>query len=365
MTQIVKDFCGCDFVVRLDEARRGTPIRLLQVTDMQIIDAEQRRTPDRLRPDEIAAWKPDLMDAQFGDHMKSLIAQTSPDLIFMTGDLVYGSFDDSGSTFEWFCKTMDSFKIPWAPVFGNHDNESAKGVLWQCAQLENSAYCTFRRGCVTGNGNYSVGIAVGDTLVRVLYMLDSNGCRAASDPLVTKERGIFADQFSFVSESAEKIRASQGKTVPSFLAFHIPTKEFDDAEREKGYRTDENSCFTIGVDVPAKDGDFGCNYNRYQHFAKTEGDFLALLQKCSADGVFVGHCHTNNSVISHRGVRYVYGLKTGQYDYHIPGQMGGTLVRLEGERFEVSHVHALVPFSPFPGRANFFSDFFAKPDDVR
>ena len=360
MTQIVKDFCGCDFVVCLNESRRGTPIRLLQVTDMQIIDATQRRSPDRLRPDEIAAWQPDLADAQFGDHMRSLIAQTSPDLIFLTGDLVYGSFDDSGRMFEWFCKTMDSFAIPWAPVFGNHDNESARGVLWQCARLEASEYCLFRRGSVTGNGNYSVGIAVGNELVRVLYMLDSNGCSAATDPLVKKESGLFADQFAFVESSAERICALQGKSVPSFLAFHIPTKEFDDAERAKGYRKDENSRFTIGVDVEARDGDFGCNYNCYRGFAATDGDFTALLQKCSADGVFVGHCHTNNSVISYRGVRYVYGLKTGQYDYHIPGQLGGTLVRLENERFEVSHVHALVPFSPFPGKANFFTGFFTK-----
>ena len=360
MTQIVKDSCGCDFVVRLDESRKGTPIRILQVTDMQIIDATQRRTPDRLRPDEIAAWQPDLADAQFGDHMRSLIAQTAPDLIFMTGDLVYGSFDDQGSMFEWFCKTMDSFGSPWAPVFGNHDNESARGVLWQCARLEASEFCLFRRGSVTGNGNYSVGVAVGDRLVRVLYMLDSNGCAAATDPLVTKESGIFADQFAFVLETAEKIKASQGKTVPSFLAFHIPTKEFDDAERAKGYRKDEKSRFTIGVDVPARDGDFGCNANCAKSFAKTEGDFLSLLQSCGADGVFAGHYHTNNSVILHNGVRYVYGLKTGQYDFHIPGQLGGTLVRLEDDRFEVSHVHALVPFAPFPGGAKFFSDFFVK-----
>lgn len=360
MTRIEKNSCGCDFVLRLDDARRGTPIRLLQVTDMQVIDAEQRRTPDRLRPDEIAAWQPDLMQAQFGDHMRSLIAQTTPDVIFLTGDLVYGSFDDRGSTFEWFCNTMDSFKIPWAPVFGNHDNESERGVLWQCARLSASEYCLFRRGEVTGNGNYSVGIAVGDTLLRVLYMLDSNGCRASVDPLVQKESGIYADQFAFVLQTAEKIRASQGRDVPAFLAFHIPTKEFDAAERAKGYRKDESSCFTIGVDVPARDGDFGCNYDRYTRFAKTEGDFLALLRAISADGVFVGHCHTNNSVISYEGVRYVYGMKTGQYDYHIPGQLGGTLVRLENGGFEVSHVHALVPFAPFPGGANFFGDFFVK-----
>lgn len=50
------EFPGCDFVIQLGEQRKNTPIKLLQLTDMQVIDAQQRRTPDRIRSDEIAAW---------------------------------------------------------------------------------------------------------------------------------------------------------------------------------------------------------------------------------------------------------------------------------------------------------------------
>ena len=107
---------GCDFVVKLPENRQSEKIKLLQLTDMQIIDAEQRRTPDRLREDEIVAWSPDRFDGNFGNHVKSLIAQSKPDLIFITGDMVYGSFDNSGRMFERFCNFMDSFCIPWACV---------------------------------------------------------------------------------------------------------------------------------------------------------------------------------------------------------------------------------------------------------
>ena len=129
-------FAGCDFVVSLSEDRINTKIKILQLTDMQVIDSSQRRTPDRIRADEIAAWDPKNFDAQCGNHIRSLIAQTKPDLIIMTGDIVYGSFDDNGTTLDWFCNLMDSFKIPWAPTFGNHDNESRKGVDWQCARLK-------------------------------------------------------------------------------------------------------------------------------------------------------------------------------------------------------------------------------------
>ena len=146
-------FAGCDFVVRLSGDRINTKIKILQLTDTQVIDASQRRTADRIRPDEIIAWDPKNFDAQCGNHIRSLVAQTKPDLIILTGDIVYGSFDDNGTTLDWFCDLMDSFKIPWAPVFGNHDNESQKGVDWQCARLKRSAYCLFERGNVSGNSN--------------------------------------------------------------------------------------------------------------------------------------------------------------------------------------------------------------------
>ena len=172
MVKIINDtisssFSGCDFVVQLGDKRKNTKIKLLQITDMQFIDSMQRRTPDRLRIGEINAWIPENFDKQCGNQIRSLITQTNPDLIFITGDMIYGSFDDKGSTFEWFCVFMDSFEIPWAPVFGNHDNESVKGVAWQCEKLQKSKNCLFRRGNVSGNGNYTVGIATGDKLIRV------------------------------------------------------------------------------------------------------------------------------------------------------------------------------------------------------
>jgi len=352
MSSILKNTMGCDFVLELPESRKNTKIKLLQLTDMQIIDAEQRRTPDRLRPDEIEAWAPDKFDINCGNQIRSLVTQTKPDMIFMTGDLVYGSFDDAGTTFEWFCNFMDSLEIPWAPVFGNHDNETARGVEWQCERLASSKYCMFERGNVTGNGNYTVGIAAGGELVRVLYMIDTNGC-AGMTPA-----GIYPDQVEFVTVSCENIAKACGRKIPAFAAFHIETKDFATAARAKGYITDERSSCIIGVDVPSKDGDFGMNYEGCEVRYKTMGDHLEMFKNCAVDGVFTGHTHNNSTCISWEGIKWVYGLKTGQYDYHVPCNMGGTLVTLEDGGFEVAHVPALTPMAPFPGGAGFFKNVF-------
>ena len=86
MSVILKDYLGCDFCVQLPAERSATPVKILQITDPQIIDASQRRPGCRFTPDTIAAYAPENFDVQCGNHIRSLIAQTQPDMIFVTGD---------------------------------------------------------------------------------------------------------------------------------------------------------------------------------------------------------------------------------------------------------------------------------------
>ena len=351
-------FSGCDFVVRLPKDRENTKIKILQLTDTQVIDSRQRRYPDRIRADEISAWRPEKFDIMCGNHIRSLVAQTKPDLIILTGDIIYGSFDDKGTTFEWFCKLMDSLKTPWAPVFGNHDNESERGVSWQCERFAESEYCLFERGTVTGNGNYTVGIAVGDTLVRVLHMIDSNGCKASEDAAVTKTPGIYGDQLELIRANTEKIELAQKRKVPAFMAFHIPVSCFREAERAKGYQTEEREFYTIGVDVDGIGEDFGFNLEKYTPI-EVGDEFIDFVHSQNINGVFVGHIHKCTTAIDYKDVKWVFGFKTGQYDYHVPGQIGGTLITLLGGEFSVLRIPALVHFGPMPRKAKIFNDFFA------
>ena len=59
-------------------------------------------------------------------------------------------------------------------------------------------------------------------------------------------------------------------------------------------------------------------------------------------------------------ILWVYGLKTGQYDSHVPGSLGGTLVVDNGEALAVTHIPSLVPFGPCTGQARYFKGFFAE-----
>ncbi|MBQ9760877.1 MAG: metallophosphoesterase [Clostridia bacterium] len=332
----------CDVLV---EVETDCP-RILQLTDMQIIDSAQRRTPDRISEEEIAYWSTERAKENCYDHIRDLVAQTHPDLIIVTGDMVYGEFDDSGRIQREFSDLLGSFGIPWAPVFGNHDNESRMGIDWQCALYTNAPNSLFQRGNCTGNGNYSVGLVHGERLLRVLYMLDSHGCGHPANEELKLRAGIYPDQLAWIETAKEAIRTRCGD-APALAAYHIPTPEFAQAELEK-YGKERTDLYTLGVGVAARDGDFGAKYEKYR--CGGEASLIPFWKRVGVDGVFIGHCHKNNFSVLYEGVRLTFGLKTGAYDYYTNGQLGATLIRTASDgSFEVSHVTTLVPYEPlFP-----------------
>ena len=106
-----------DFIVEIESGR--DPI-VLQLTDTQIIDAAQAR-PGRTGVDT-SFWATDKVEERCYNYLTEIIEATDPDLIILTGDIVYGEFDDSGTSLLSFVEFMESFKIAWAPVLGNHES---------------------------------------------------------------------------------------------------------------------------------------------------------------------------------------------------------------------------------------------------
>ena len=101
--------------------RPGKNFKILQLTDTQIIDPSQQPYEGRLKAEEAEMWKD--RDKCVFNLIKGLIERVSPDYIVLTGDNVYGQFDADGSNFIAFVNFMESFRIPWGFVNGNHDGE--------------------------------------------------------------------------------------------------------------------------------------------------------------------------------------------------------------------------------------------------
>ncbi len=316
-----------DFVL---EVETGRDIRILQLTDTQIIDWSQNRGSSN--PHTSPTIESEIEENCF-KYIRQAIERSDPDLILLTGDIVYGSWDDEGTSFEIMVDFFESLNIPWAPVFGNHDNETEMGTGWQCDQFQQAENCLFKRGNLTGNGNYSIGIMQGGKLAKVVYMMDSNGTSGFGD-----------DQKEWLDENAGFIDVLAGYSVSKFIAFHVPIAEFAYGAYESGYQTDADfdneETYTIGETVPAKNGDFGCKGEWFKGLHEEIG-LWKILKDNHFDGVFVGHSHCNNVSILYDGIRLTFGLKGSTYDRYTTGQLGGTLITVAegGDSFVVEHIY--------------------------
>ena len=343
------DYKNClDFRLDFDLDR---DIKILQLTDLQPVDPSQQRYDGRLD------YFP--FNTEFTYEMKyqnefyyidKAIKDNNPDLIIITGDIVYGEFDDNGSNLKDFCHFMDSYKIPWAPIFGNHDNECKLGVTWQCEQFLNSKYCLFKRNDCTGNGNYNIGIFNKGVLIRTIYMMDSNGVWNGKtysyikdyppynqNERIVRESGIYPDQREYLYNTAKEIDKISGMKVKKTFCCHIPPEFVNKYAYIKGYQSnDENynrELFDLGGTSLIGNKDFGEKGEVLGGFASS--DLYDRLKELSFDTMFVAHFHNVNLSIDCDGIRVSYGIKSSTFDYHT--KVGSLLFSISDKDYKIEH----------------------------
>lgn len=306
-----------DFLVEVDEEK--DPV-VLHISDTQIIDAAQERNPERLTAKEEVYWKTELVEDRCYTYIRETVQATQPDLIILTGDVVYGEFDDAGTSLTGFIAFMESLGIPWAPVFGNHDNESAMGADWQCARFEEAEHCLFKQRTLTGNGNYTVGIVQGGELKRVFFMLDSNGCSGMSEASranghTVSSVGFGFDQIAWYTEVAGNIKTLSPRTKISF-AYHILQYVFMNAYEKYGFINVGTKEAPINIDKLSEkeDGDFGYIGRDLKGAWDSDRSVWQGMKALGTDSVFVGHEHCNSASVVYDGVRFQFGQKTSTYD---------------------------------------------------
>jgi len=325
--------------------KNDEPYKILQLTDIQLIDPNQQPYKDRLSPTDLAHHWEDK-DLHAYNLVKRLVNETKPDYIVITGDNVYGQFDGDGSNFISFITFMDSFKIPWSYVNGNHDGEyvindpsgnqvtCGKGYQWQADYVKkNAKYCLYEQGSAyMGYGNYMVHLL--DKNNKQLFnftFLDSHGCLGYASP------SINYDQREWYEQQINKANEVAKAKVPNFCFFHMPLTQFHRAALALG--SDEQGKIEITTDGSVDaNGNFGANYEQAASFSGNEFWNLVKSLGCTK-GIFVGHDHINNSSIMYEGVRLTFGTKTGTYDYHKVEQQGGTLITINNDQsFDVKPI---------------------------
>ncbi|MBQ8343033.1 MAG: metallophosphoesterase [Clostridia bacterium] len=308
-------------------------------------------------------WWGDTAENQCYRYVREVVEETNPDLIILTGDIVYGRFDPEGNLLVSLINFMETLNIPWAPVFGNHDNESLMGVDWQCAQLETAENCLFKQGDLTGNGNYSVGLEQDGELLRVFYMMDSNGCTkpmcdsngvqttpAAGTNIVKTTQGFGQDQIDWYTEEINAIHAVDADVKIS-MAYHIQQAIFEKAfqkyDEYDGLTTDSalNNPLNLDTMETADETDFGYLGRPMKGGWDYNYSIFNGMKALGVDSIFVGHEHCNSASIVYEGVRFQYGQKSSTYDRYNYVTEDGTIT---GGTSTPAGAHALLGGTVIP-----------------
>jgi 3',5'-cyclic AMP phosphodiesterase CpdA len=260
---------------------RDGRFKIAQVTDAHFCDgsAEDRRTLSLIER---------VLDAE------------RPDLVLITGDFVDGSrCADPIATWLAAVQPFESRGVPWAAVFGNHDDEGSATREDLFAAQKTCAHCLTERGpqSLTGVGNFTLDIHGDGDLAARLYCFDSGGY-APNGP--GEYAWIAHDQVCWYRSLAEAERG------PALAFFHIPLPEYETAWAEGdrlGSRDEEICCPRIN-----------------------SGLFAAFHEEREVLGTFCGHDHLNDFEARLHGVRLCYGRASGYNTYPSTGLPRGVRI---------------------------------------
>ena len=231
--------------------------------------------------------------------MDYIVGEEHPDFIAITGDVIYGGHP-SKELLKSIVARLDSYKVPYSIVYGNHDAEQ------EMSRAEMSQ--------IIADGTYSLNTLneageLADIRLTItsdeegnvdpfdIYMLDSHDYSQMPDK-VGGYAWFTKEQIDWMRSSCENAtQANGGCHVPSLAFFHIPFPEFYDAwvlAQEKRHNG------VVGLR-----GEYG------GHPRINSGMYATMLETGNVIGVFCGHDHDSDYIVPYYGMALVYGRYSG------------------------------------------------------
>ncbi|MCS7315884.1 MAG: metallophosphoesterase family protein [Bryobacterales bacterium] len=236
---------------------------------------------------------------------EQLIEAERPHLVLVTGDCLSGhdcpSPEAVRTAIANVAAAMEKKRVPWAIVFGNHDQEHfAKTRLDKHAVLEiyashpHNLNAGYERG-LTGGGNKYLLVwnAAGTRPVYCIWLLDSN--EYFTEGKNTYYDWIRTDQVCWYYRSSVELEKRYGGKVPGLMFFHIPLREFNEMVNQTRI--------------------IGARHEPEAPSPVNSGLFAAVLERGDVRGIYCGHDHTNNYVGRWKGIELGYVGSAGHRAY--------------------------------------------------
>lgn len=257
--------------------------------------------------------------------MNRILDKEKPNLVVLTGDNIDGkckTTEDVKKAITNIAGPMEARNIPWAIVFGNHDDEH---LVMSKEQMMNF-YMTFNYnisqiGFKTGNriGNYNLLIQGTSSQAPEfnIYLLDSGKYRTSGS-----YDYITCTEICWYKTIAKKLKKQYKKVIPAIMFFHIPLQEFYTAYQigyVDGLRLEPEGASLINT-----------------------GMFHTIVNTGDVKGIFVGHDHSNTYTAILDGVLLGYAGNAGYATYGNPKlQRGARVFEINKSNPSVINTHMI------------------------
>ncbi len=247
------------------------------------------------------------MDPRTTALMETILDSENPDMVVIGGDSISGGECDTveqvKQAISHVAYPMEKRKIPWAMVFGNHDQEhfsKTRMSKQQVISVYESYPYNVNRGWqkgITGVGNKNIQIlsSNGKKPVFEVWLLDSGDYAPKA---IGGYDWIHSDQIAWYVKTSKAIEKKNHKKIPGIMIFHIPLCEYPEMANQLKITDDHNE-----PECPSK---------------INSGMFAAILERQDVKGVFVGHDHVNSYVAEWMGVKLGYVSGSGFNTYNLP-----------------------------------------------
>lgn len=258
--------------------------------------------------------------------LEAAVEREKPDLVLWNGDNVVESpdADTLRAVVSRLAEPMEKRGIPWAHVFGNHDEECCFSRRRQQEIYESfPCHISYSEPGIHGVGNHMLPIFSGDEVKFAVWGIDSNDYLKTDNDFFEGDleksavlpRVIFRDcgyafirfdQILWYWNLSKALEAQGNKKVPGIMYFHTCLNEF-----------------TMVPFNPKETGMTGEQNEPLCPSTLNSGLFTALLERGDVKGVYCGHDHTNTYEGSYCGIRLgfcanagftTYGLKSHYND---------------------------------------------------
>lgn len=269
--------------------------------------------------------------------LQALVDETSPDLVLLGGDIAgpgsihVSNEEELRDLLDGLVGPMERAGIPWAHVYGNHDDNFGLTNEQQQPVYESYAYCVSKAGPedISGVGNYVLPVydETGRDILFNVFGLDTHhgmpefreqfGLGDEVEPIEPTglenedEAPIRFDQVDWYYRTSKALEACAGHKIPALMYMHFPLPE------HRMVAMHRQVCGFEGTQMSP----ICCS-------KLNSGLFAACLQRGDVKAIFCGHDHKNDFSGVYCGIRLGFDGYLSYCACHVKELRGGRLFEI-------------------------------------